>query len=75
MVALSARGNVLRIAVRDGEADVVNCGPGTDTAILDFKDVIEDASPQNPNGSCEVVTRNQPQPSDDDVEDDNDSTT
>jgi Ca2+-binding RTX toxin-like protein len=32
------------IRVRDGEQDVVNCGPGTDTAFLDFKDRIEDAS-------------------------------
>jgi Ca2+-binding RTX toxin-like protein len=42
---------------RDGERDVVDCGPGVDTALLDFKDVIADATPQNPNGSCEVVSR------------------
>ena len=42
---------------RDGEADVVDCGPGVDTALLDHKDVIADATAQNPNGSCEVVNR------------------
>ena len=42
---------------RDGEADVIDCGPGVDTALLDFKDVIADATAQNPNGSCEVVNR------------------
>ena len=42
---------------RDGEADVIDCGPGVDTALLDFKDVISDATAQNPNGSCEVVNR------------------
>ena len=35
---------------RDGEADVIDCGPGVDTALLDFKDVIADATAQNPNG-------------------------
>jgi Ca2+-binding RTX toxin-like protein len=42
---------------RDGEVDVIDCGPGVDTALLDFKDQIADASMQNPNGSCEVVNR------------------
>ena len=42
---------------RDGEADVIDCGPDVDTAFLDFKDVIADATAQNPNGSCEVVNR------------------
>ena len=42
---------------RDGEADVIDCGPGVDTALIDFKDVIADATAQNPNGSCEVVNR------------------
>ena len=42
---------------RDGEADVVDCGPGVDTALLDFKDVVADATQQNPNGSCEVINR------------------
>ena len=54
-----------RIAVRDGEVDVVNCGPGVDKAILDFKDVVED-------GSCEVVTRDNPRREDSRVEDRND---
>jgi hypothetical protein len=48
------------IHTRDGEADVVFCGPGVDTALLDFKDVIGDATPANPNGSCEVVQRAAP---------------
>ena len=42
------------IRTRDGEQDVVNCGAGNDRAILDFKDVIEDATADNPNGSCEL---------------------
>jgi Ca2+-binding RTX toxin-like protein len=54
-----------RIAVRDGEADVVNCGAGIDKAILDFKDTLED-------GSCEVVSRKAPNRSDSRVEDRND---
>jgi hypothetical protein len=48
------------IHTRDGERDVVYCGPGVDTALLDFKDVIGDATAQNPNGSCEVVSRHRP---------------
>ena len=55
-----------RIAVRDGERDVVNCGPGIDRAILDFKDVLED-------NSCEVVTRHRPSRNDSKTEDQNDS--
>ena len=42
---------------RDGERDVIDCGPGVDTAILDHRDVIVDATAQNRNGSCEVVNR------------------
>jgi Ca2+-binding RTX toxin-like protein len=42
---------------RDGEADRIDCGPGDDTALLDFKDVILDAMAANPNGSCEHVIR------------------
>ena len=53
-----------RIAVRDGEKDVVNCGPGVDKALLDFKDVVED-------GSCEVVSRRAPNRADSRVEDRN----
>jgi hypothetical protein len=41
----------------DGEVDVIDCGPGVDTALLDFRDQIADASMQNRNGSCEVVNR------------------
>jgi hypothetical protein len=55
-----------RIAVRDGERDVVNCGPGNDRALLDFKDVIEDRS-------CENVRRRPPNRADSRVEDRNDS--
>ena len=57
------------IRVRDGEQDTVNCGPGTDTAFLDFKDRIEDATPANPNGSCEVVQRARPNRADSRQED------
>jgi Ca2+-binding RTX toxin-like protein len=46
-----------RLRARDGHADVVNCGAGIDRARIDFRDTIEDAGAQNPNGSCEVVTR------------------
>ncbi|MBJ7458813.1 MAG: hypothetical protein JHD02_06485 [Thermoleophilaceae bacterium] len=42
---------------RDGEGDTIDCGAGTDTAILDFKDKILDATTESPNGSCENVTR------------------
>ena len=34
-----------RIRVRDGELDVISCGPGFDVAILDFADVIDGATP------------------------------
>jgi Ca2+-binding RTX toxin-like protein len=54
-----------RIAVRDGERDVVSCGPGIDRAILDFKDAVED-------NSCEVVSRKAPRRADSRVEDRND---
>jgi hypothetical protein len=54
-----------RIAVRDGEKDVVNCGPGIDKALLDFKDVVED-------NSCEVVSRHVPNRGDSRIEDRND---
>jgi len=53
-----------RIAVRDGERDVVNCGPGVDHAFLDFKDVLED-------NSCEVVSRHRPNRRDSRIEDRN----
>ena len=48
------------IRTRDGEPDLINCGPGEDTALLDGVDVIEDATPSNANGSCETVVRAAP---------------
>jgi Ca2+-binding RTX toxin-like protein len=42
---------------RDGEVDLIDCGEGNDTAILDRKDKILDATQANPNGSCETVHR------------------
>jgi Ca2+-binding RTX toxin-like protein len=57
------------IRTRDGEQDVVNCGAGNDRAILDFKDVIEDATAENPNGSCELVERKPPRRKDSRSED------
>jgi len=57
---LRGEGGNDRFHLRDGEQDVVNCGEGSDTALLDHKDVIEDATDENPNGSCEVVKRHAP---------------
>ncbi len=51
-----------RIRTADGEADLVNCGNGKDRAFLDTADVIEDATAENPNGSCERVLRVTPNP-------------
>ena len=49
------------IHTRDGEADNVTCGEGAhDKALLDNVDVITDATPENPNGSCERVVRADP---------------
>ncbi|MFY9489087.1 MAG: hypothetical protein WAP35_10405 [Solirubrobacterales bacterium] len=45
---------------RDGEADKITCGEGNDTAHLDKRDVITDATAENPNGSCETVKRHRP---------------
>lgn len=42
---------------RDGERDAISCGEGNDTAYLDFKDRIVDATAENKNGSCETVVR------------------
>jgi Ca2+-binding RTX toxin-like protein len=53
--------DVLR--ARDGEADTITCGPGNDRALLDTVDLIADATPQNANGSCEVVQRKAPRTS------------
>jgi Ca2+-binding RTX toxin-like protein len=57
-----------RIHTRDGEADRIDCGDGRDRALLDQQDVIIDATPTNANGSCEVVTRADPQPNEDRAE-------
>jgi Ca2+-binding RTX toxin-like protein len=57
------------LRTRDGEPDVVNCGPGSDKALLDTVDVIEDATAENPNGSCEVVQRDRPNRADSRQED------
>lgn len=54
---------------RDGEVDRITCGPGNDTALLDTVDVITDATAENPNGSCEIVTRAAPKPKDSTPED------
>ena len=44
--------------VRDGEADLINCGNGRDDRVFaDQLDVIVDATPANANGSCERVVR------------------
>ena len=51
-----------RIRVRDGELDVVSCGPGFDVAILDFADVIESSIPAAPEGDCERLRRAVPRP-------------
>jgi hypothetical protein len=51
--------------LRDGEADRADCGDGNDVALLDTKDVIVDATPENPNGSCETVIRRAPHPRED----------
>lgn len=42
---------------RDGEVDSITCGEGNDTAYLDFRDRIADATEAAPNGSCETVVR------------------
>jgi hypothetical protein len=51
-----------RIRVRDGELDVIGCGPGFDVALLDFGDVIESSSAAAPDGDCERVRRAVPRP-------------
>jgi Ca2+-binding RTX toxin-like protein len=47
---------------RDGEVDKITCGDGNDLALLDTVDTITDATPANPNGSCEKVIRKAPKP-------------
>jgi Ca2+-binding RTX toxin-like protein len=54
---------------RDGEVDHITCGPGNDKANLDMVDVITDATPENPNGSCETVVRAAPKAKASKVED------
>ncbi|MDP4603228.1 MAG: hypothetical protein NWS55_05975, partial [Solirubrobacteraceae bacterium] len=49
-----------RLYARDGEADTISCGDGTDVANLDNADVISDATAEAPNGSCEKVNRAEP---------------
>jgi Ca2+-binding RTX toxin-like protein len=44
-----------KINARDGDADRINCGAGTDTVTLDSKDTIVGASSQNSAGSRESV--------------------
>jgi hypothetical protein len=48
---------------RDGEVDHITCGDGFDRALLDTVDVIDDATAEHPNGSCERVVRREPRPS------------
>jgi hypothetical protein len=44
--------------VRDGEVDTITCGNGNrDRVFADQYDVISDATPADPTGSCEVVNR------------------
>lgn len=45
----------------DGEVDRITCGDGCDRVRADEFDVIADATPAAPYGSCEVVTRTQPE--------------
>jgi Calcineurin-like phosphoesterase/RTX calcium-binding nonapeptide repeat (4 copies) len=55
-LARGGRGNdTIRLA--DGGRDRVSCGRGRDRAVLDVVDRIIDASPTDPEGSCEQVTR------------------
>lgn len=48
-----------RFHTYDGETDRIACGAGNDRVIADLYDAIADATPENPNGSCERVTRSQ----------------
>ena len=51
---------------RDGEPDVIDCGDGrSNRALIDLVDVIVDATPANPKGSCETVTRAAPKAKED----------
>jgi len=57
------------IRARDGEVDHVTCGAGRDVALLDSVDVIDDATADNANGSCEKVIRRTPRAKDSRSED------
>ena len=46
----------------EATCDHVTCGDGFDRAQLDNVDVIDDATPEHPNGSCERVVRRDPRP-------------
>jgi Ca2+-binding RTX toxin-like protein len=51
---------------RDGEPDVIDCGTGSkDRALIDFVDVIVDATAVNTKGSCETVSRAAPRAKED----------
>jgi RTX calcium-binding nonapeptide repeat (4 copies) len=55
---IAAGGDNDKVRARDGEPDEIDCGRGNrDIAVLDLVDVIVDAKPKNPNGSCEAVLR------------------
>ena len=41
------------IYARNGNAENVNCGPGADTAVLDYNDVV----PSDPASACENISR------------------
>ncbi|HWH93845.1 MAG TPA: calcium-binding protein [Baekduia sp.] len=58
-----------RFHTRDGEVDRITCGDGNDVALLDNVDVITDATPEAPNGSCEKVVRKDPKPKESKSED------
>ncbi len=47
------------LRARDGRRDLISCGPGSDRATLDSRDVIVGATNARPNGRCEVVHRPQ----------------
>jgi Ca2+-binding RTX toxin-like protein len=47
--------------VRDGEIDLITCGDGNhDRVLADAWDVLTDATPADPLGSCERVVRGDP---------------
>jgi Ca2+-binding RTX toxin-like protein len=51
---------------RDGEPDLIDCGAGRrDRALIDFADVVVDATAARPKGSCETVIRAAPKAKED----------